>query len=131
MADSGQLKIGDFGLSIDLDVDIDNPFIRKCRGTPNYIAPEIVDRQIPTDKCDMWLLGVLLYRIVVGQPPFDSQSLKTTLTRVRAVDFVIPEKVRNTYPIVCDIIVRLLVADPLLRPSAQELIRLYPQLASV
>ena len=84
MADGGQLKIGHFRLSMDLDVDIDSPFIRKCRDTPNYIAPESVNRQIPTDKADMWSLGVLLYRIVVGQPHFHSQSLKTTLTRVRA-----------------------------------------------
>ena len=42
-------------------------------GTPDYIAPEILDRK-PYDKAvDFWALGVLLYEMLTGEAPFNGE----------------------------------------------------------
>jgi serine/threonine protein kinase len=44
-------------------------------GTPYYVSPEVLSGERPyTKQCDMWSLGVILYFIVVGYPPFHGQN---------------------------------------------------------
>lgn len=51
-------------------------------GTPNYIAPEVLERSGYTQLCDWWSVGVILYEMLVGQPPFLANSPVETQQKV-------------------------------------------------
>ncbi|NP_001296610.1 protein kinase C beta type-like [Hydra vulgaris] len=69
---SGHIKIADFGMCKE---NIFPPkTTRTFCGTPDYIAPEIIAYQPYNASVDWWALGVLIYEMLAGQPPFDGED---------------------------------------------------------
>ena len=73
----GVLKIADFGTS---------KFFYKNKmtathGTPYYIAPEVLDGSYD-EKCDVWSVGVILYILLSGYPPFYGNSDEEIMIKV-------------------------------------------------
>jgi len=51
-------------------------------GTPDYIAPEVFGKQGYTETVDWWSLGVILFEMLVGYPPFFSEEPSTTCKKI-------------------------------------------------
>ena len=85
MDKDGHIKIADFGLATQLSRP-DEKHMTMC-GTPNYISPEVATRSSHGLEADVWGLGCLLYTLLVGRPPFDTDAVKSTLTRVVMADY--------------------------------------------
>lgn len=80
-----RIKIADFGLATQLKRP-DEKHMTMC-GTPNYISPEVATRSSHGLETDVWGLGCMLYTLLVGRPPFDSDAVKSTLTRVVMAEY--------------------------------------------
>uniref|UniRef100_A0A0K0G3F0 non-specific serine/threonine protein kinase n=1 Tax=Strongyloides venezuelensis TaxID=75913 RepID=A0A0K0G3F0_STRVS len=65
------LKLADFGLACELN---DDETLLDICGTPTYVAPEILAELGYREKVDCWSTGVILYILLCGFPPFQSQN---------------------------------------------------------
>lgn len=68
----GHIKIADMGMAKE-DI-IDGAMTHTFCGTPDYIAPEIIQGLPYGKSVDFWALGVLMYEMMVGKPPFDGED---------------------------------------------------------
>ena len=66
---------------------------RTLCGTPNYIAPEVLTKKGHSYEVDIWSIGCIMYTLLVGKPPFETQTLKDTYKRIRANEYHVPSKV--------------------------------------
>lgn len=51
-------------------------------GTPDYIAPEVFMQTGYSSSCDWWSLGVIMYEMLIGYPPFCSENPQETYRKV-------------------------------------------------
>ncbi|XP_035529264.1 serine/threonine-protein kinase PLK4 isoform X2 [Morone saxatilis] len=106
------IKIADFGLATQLKLPNEKHFTM-C-GTPNYISPEVVTRSAHGLESDVWSLGCMFYAFLMGRPPFDTDTVKHTLSKVVLGEYEMPSHVSLEAQ---DLIHQLLQRDPAQRPS--------------
>ncbi|OAD02167.1 hypothetical protein MUCCIDRAFT_74093 [Mucor lusitanicus CBS 277.49] len=93
---NGEIKIGDFGWSVRTE--------RLKRGTLcgtlDYLPPEMVEGRVHDKNVDIWSLGILLYELIVGSPPFEEKQAEDddvasaiTYERIRNVELHFPKHV--------------------------------------
>jgi len=116
--DNMECKIGDFGLAT--KVDFDGERKKTLCGTPNYIAPEVLAKRGHSYEVDVWSLGCILYTLLVGKPPFETQTLKDTYNRIKKNEYHVPSRVG---PLAKNLIQKLLQHDPSRRPSVAEILQ--------
>ncbi|XP_035246721.1 death-associated protein kinase 1-like isoform X2 [Anguilla anguilla] len=113
-----RIKLIDFGLAhkIDFSNDFKNIF-----GTPEFVAPEVVNYEPLGLAADMWSVGVITYILLSGASPFLGDSKQETLANVSAVNYEFDEEFfRNTSSLAKDFISKLLIKDPKKRMTIQD-----------
>ncbi|KAL2612342.1 hypothetical protein R1flu_024034 [Riccia fluitans] len=76
----GIVKLCDFGFARAMSCN--TMVLRSIKGTPLYMAPELVREQPYNHTADLWSLGVILYELYVGQPPFYTNSVYTLIRHI-------------------------------------------------
>ncbi|XP_043236979.1 serine/threonine-protein kinase PLK1-like [Amphibalanus amphitrite] len=115
--DEMEVKIGDFGLATRVDYTGERK--RTLCGTPNYIAPEILAKKGHSFEVDVWSIGCILYTLLVGRPPFETESLKETYTRIKKNEYSVPKTIG---PLARNLIHRILQGDPARRPTVDQIL---------
>ena len=115
-----ELKVGDFGLATKLDFEGERK--RTVCGTPNYIAPEILDGKTGHSyEVDIWSLGVIIYTLIIGKPPFETRDVKTTYKRIKMNAYTFPENAIISEA-AKNLIGQILVLDPGKRPTLDQIL---------
>lgn len=119
--DKMEIKVGDFGLATKLDFDGERK--RTICGTPNYIAPEVLEgKGGHSYEVDIWSLGVIIYTLIIGKPPFETTDVKATYKRIKENNYSFPEHVPISDQ-AKTLISSILCRDPQKRPDLDEIIR--------
>lgn len=97
----GLPKITDFGLAKRLESDSSQTKSGTLMGTPSYMAPEQAsgDTHEIGPLADVYALGVILYEMLVGRPPFVGTSIVDTLQQVQRLEPVSPRQLVPAIPI--------------------------------
>jgi len=80
-SDDSNIKIADFGFA--KRVKEPKSLTTQC-GTPGYVAPEILNGLPYDEKADMWSVGIILYILLGGYPPFADESQKQLFRKIKA-----------------------------------------------
>eukprot|EP01066_Platyproteum_vivax_P009782 Platyproteum_vivax@DN4329_c0_g1_i3.p1 len=84
----GNIKLTDFGLS--KEGIQDNFSARSLCGTPEYLAPEILNQTGHGKAVDWWSLGALIYEMLTGLPPFYTRDREKLFQDIRTADLRYP-----------------------------------------
>ena len=117
--DKMELKVGDFGLATKLDYDGERK--KTICGTPNYIAPEVITSVGHSYEVDIWAIGIIIYTLLIGKPPFETRDVKTTYAKIKNADFSFPENSKISTS-AKNLIKKILVVDPKQRPTLNEIL---------
>eukprot|EP01126_Amoeba_proteus_P015759 TRINITY_DN1713_c0_g1_i3.p1 TRINITY_DN1713_c0_g1~~TRINITY_DN1713_c0_g1_i3.p1 ORF type:complete len:317 (+),score=84.01 TRINITY_DN1713_c0_g1_i3:195-1145(+) len=108
-----QLKLCDFGLG---DTIEDDELLTAVVGSTTYMAPEVARGEGYDKSVDLYSLGVILYILLCGYPPFEPEA--------GIVDLEFPEKEWGEISkSVIELIKKLLSSNPADRPTAEQLLR--------
>uniref|UniRef100_A0A8C5MHL8 Myosin light chain kinase family member 4 n=1 Tax=Leptobrachium leishanense TaxID=445787 RepID=A0A8C5MHL8_9ANUR len=113
-----QIKIIDFGLARRYKP---REKLKVHFGTPEFLAPEVVNYDFVSFPTDMWSVGVIAYMLVSGLSPFLGEDDNETLNNIVACEFDFEEdEFQKISDAAKDFIIKLLVKEKCWRMSASE-----------
>ncbi|KAI0820321.1 Pkinase-domain-containing protein [Trametes gibbosa] len=115
---NGNVKLSDFGVSLNLRAM--EREMKDVAGTPNWMAPEVIELKGASTKSDIWSLGCTVIELLTGRPPY------ADIANSMSVMFRIVEDDRPPLPEECseslqDFLKRCFNKDPTKRPDAEQL----------
>ena len=121
-SENAVVKITDFGLSKIFAPDAEAEVVMKTAcGTPGYVAPEVLQHDPYTSQVDLWSIGVIVYILLCGFPPFYGDNDAQMFRKIKAAQY----KFLAPYwdPIsdeAKDFVAKLLVVDPAKRMTPDQ-----------
>ena len=107
---SATIKVSDFGLARFID---EETFASTTCGTPGYVAPEILSQKPYKIACDFWSLGVVLFILLSGSPPFYDEDNFALFEKIKACQYNFDAPSWTSISAEAkDFISKLLVANP-------------------
>ncbi|XP_054473820.1 serine/threonine-protein kinase 33 isoform X2 [Anoplopoma fimbria] len=123
--DNGRIniKVTDFGLSVKTGgVGIENIMTEAC-GTLIYMAPEMMSGRGYSQWCDVWSIGVVMFILLCGEPPFVSKTQANLLQEIMNKEVKFTQHIWATVSDAAkNLLTCLLKADPAYRMSANQLL---------
>jgi serine/threonine protein kinase len=112
IADDGTVKLTDWGLSrfIERADDTRNTSFSLFYASPEQLAPEKYGNG--DQRTDIYQLGVLLYELLCGAPPYGTQNIGELFSRIQKNQYILPSEVNSNLKPFDEIIKRSLQADP-------------------
>ncbi|SCU94278.1 LADA_0G07624g1_1 [Lachancea dasiensis] len=121
LSQEGRVVITDFGAACvlsNLGQSKDEDRAASFVGTAEYVAPELLMYSQCGLGSDIWALGCILYQLTQGAPPFRGENELQTFEQIVALNY----KWRlPTTPQISTLVRRILVLDPLQRPTSKQL----------
>ena len=112
----GHVRLTDFGLA---KMGITNGIegAHSFCGTPEYLAPEVLNRCGHGQAVDWWSLGSLLYEMITGLPPFYNRNRRKLFEKIRKSQLMFPKYISADAR---DLLTGLLAKDPSCRLGSNE-----------
>jgi serine/threonine protein kinase len=99
---TGHVVLTDFGLSKELR-DSNDTASSLC-GTPEYLAPEIIMGEPYTSAVDWWALGMIIFEMISGNPPFEADMEPVLYEEILYEDIIFPVTMsKNVQKIISDL----------------------------
>lgn len=116
---NGNVKLSDFGVSLNLKAVKKMGNKNDAIGTPNWMAPEVIELKGVTTAADIWSLGCTIIELLTGKPPYYDMLAMSAMFRIVEDDCPpIPEKCSDALR---DLLLQCFNKDPTKRPSAETL----------
>ncbi|EIE78497.1 hypothetical protein RO3G_03201 [Rhizopus delemar RA 99-880] len=114
---TGDVKLTDFGISLNLKMK--SADASSVSGTPNWMAPEVIELKGASTKSDIWSLGCTLIELITGKPPYsDLISMSAMFHIVEDKNPPLPDNISKD---MADFLLACFQKDPQSRPSATQL----------
>jgi len=95
MDEDGYIRLADFGLA---KVIQDDKLAMSFCGTPEYLAPEIISGEGHNHAVDWWSIGILIYEMIVGFPPFYHKNQNTMYELISKYPVRFPDPDKHKIP---------------------------------
>ncbi|XP_073897149.1 serine/threonine-protein kinase 33 [Castor canadensis] len=117
------IKVTDFGLAVKKHGSRSEAMMQSTCGTPIYMAPEVINAHDYSQQCDIWSIGVIMYLLLCGEPPFLASSEEKLFELIRKGELHFEDPLwESISDCAKSVLKQLMKVDPAHRITAKELL---------